>query len=246
MPVWVYIALAVPVLILAALHLLKFHFSLDVQTPATFKGAVGVSFLWMRKEMVLDAGQAISTLQDEAEETIGSPIPDETSDPNGPVLPPHSDQRGAVGVPDSWVASAARFRLRVKNAFRKMSVDWRVWRALALFVLDSGRRVLGLLSPALKSLRVGMADVYDLGRFAASWSVVTGTYPALACPVEYGFADRSFSLKARIAGGFSGLSLLAFGLMTVFRFPWRVMGRRFLDSWRNPELNRWQRRVLLP
>lgn len=244
MAVWVYIALAMAALITVLLFLLKFHFSLDLQTPATLKGAAGMSFLWLRREVVLDAARALSSWKDE--ESGKTEPPHSDLSPPAPSPAPGSDQRGAVRVPDSWIGTAARFREKLKNASLKTALDWKVWQALILFALKSGRRVLGLLHPGIKSLRVGMEDVYDLGRFAAAWSVFTGTFPALACPVEYGFAEKSFSLKARIAGGFSGLGVLAFGFMTLFTFPWGVLGRRFLHSWRNPALNRWQRRVLLP
>ncbi|MDB5103836.1 MAG: hypothetical protein JWP91_1525 [Fibrobacteres bacterium] len=254
--VWVYIALAIPVLFLLLLHFFRVHFSIDVETPAVFRGTVGVSFLWFRREaVVLDVAHTVMGHHEEYDESEEEGEFDESSldeevapaPGTGEGLGPRSDdgQRGAVGIPESWLLFTKRFRVRTRKAFTKWALDVGVWRLLLRFTLKSGRRVLGLLHPALKFMHLGLEDVYDLGRIAAAWSIVQGTIPALACPVGWGFTEP-FNFKARLAGGFTGLNVLVFGFLTLFSFPWLPLGSRFLHCWRDPRLNRWQRRVLLP
>jgi hypothetical protein len=235
--VWVLIALAVPLLVLLFLFLLRFHFSLDLQTPSTLRGTVGVSLLWFRREISMDAMRA-----------LGGDHDDEHAEAEAPegISPEPSGQRGAIRIPDAILRRAFRLQNRLRDALSKWILDFGVWRLLLGFSLKSGRRVLRLLRPRLKALHLGMEDAYDLGRIAALWSVVTGAIPALACPVEYGFGSPHFTLKARVAGGFSGLGVLLFGAGTLYTFPWFPLANRFAECWRDPTLSRWQRRVLLP
>ncbi|MDB5049929.1 MAG: hypothetical protein JWO30_3000 [Fibrobacteres bacterium] len=246
--VWVYIALSIPVLILLLLHFLRFHFSIDVQTPASLRGSVGVSFMGFRREISVDAGRAFTAQEGENgdEDENGEPAP-QSSGQDGSGTGPASDkgQRGALSIPDSWLGYFSRLKVRLQKAFIKWALDFSVWRLLVRFTLKSGKRVFGLLQPGLKSLHLGMEDVYDLGRIAAAWSVVSGTVPALNCPVQFGFTEP-FNFQAKLAGGFTGLNTLIFGLLTVFSFPWIPLGTRFVHCWRDPRLSRWQRRVLLP
>src|SRR5690606_29895827 len=114
MAVWVYIALAIFALFLTFLYLVKFHFSLDLKTPETLQASVGLSFLWMRRELVLNAAQALSSRAEEAREPSEAPPAGRDSHTADPLGAPDPDQRGAVRIPDSWIGSAARFRLRVK------------------------------------------------------------------------------------------------------------------------------------
>jgi len=93
-------------------------------------------------------------------------------------------------------------------------------------------------------LRVGGKDVTLLGSFAGAWSALTGMLPSLACPVDYGFL-RPFGLHFRIGARASGLGALAAALSLFLSFPWLRLSGRFLHCWRNPRLNRWQRRLLL-
>jgi hypothetical protein len=157
-----------------------------------------------------------------------------------------SGQRGAIRIPDAILRRAYRLRNRFRDALSKWILDFGVWRLILRFSLKSGRRVLRLLRPRLKALHLGMDDAYDLGRIASVWSAVSATVPALACPVEYGFGAPGFALKARVAGGFSGLGALFFGAGTLYTFPWIPLANRFAECWRDPALSRWQRRVLLP
>jgi hypothetical protein len=258
--VWVCIALSIPVLFLLLLHFLRFHFDLSVETPTTLRGSVGFSFFRFRREVIVDAAQAVMGRQaghDDADEDGeegdwgGNPnfqaVKPSVDDPTGenPRNLPDAGQRGALRVPESWHRMVDRFQKRVHKAATKWVLDPGVWRILFRFTMKSGRRVLGLLHPALESMHLSLEDVFDLGRIAAAWSVVRGTIPALACPVEFGFA-QPFAFRARLAGGFSGLDLLLFGLLTLFSFPWLPLGSRFVHCWNDPRLTRWQRRVLLP
>lgn len=265
--VWVCIALSIPVLFLLLLHFIRFHFNLSVETPTTLRGSVGFSFFRFRREVTVDAAQAVmgrpSGHGDTDEDDDGNakngeegawnrnpnfqavkPAVHDPVDGTPPSLP-DAGQRGALRVPESWHRMADRFRKRVHKAATKWVLDPGVWRILFRFTMKSGRRVLGLLHPALESMHLSLEDVFDLGRIAAVWSVIRGTIPALAGPVEFGFA-QPFAFRARLAGGFSGLDLLVFGLLTLFSFPWLPLGSRFVHCWNDPRLTRWQRRVLLP
>ncbi|HKP96360.1 MAG TPA: hypothetical protein VJ385_11450 [Fibrobacteria bacterium] len=258
--VWVCIALSIPVLLLLLLQFLRFHFSIDVRTPASLEASLGLSFLWFRREFSVDAGRAFTPHphDDEDRDEEGdrqSPAQAERSDAHTPAgdTPQGREageedggQRGGLRLPDSWLRHLSRRQARLRKSAIKWALDFGVWRILLRFSLKSGRRVLGLLHPALKFLHLGMEDVYDLGRIAAAWSVLRGTLPALDCPVEFGFNEKPFNLQARLAGGFTGLSALLFGFLTLFSFPWIPLGIRFLHCWRDPRLSRWQRRVLLP
>ena len=245
--VWVSIALAIPLLILLLLQFLRFHFSIHAQTPATLQGSLGISFLWFRREMTVDAGRAFSSKADGE---------GETGDPEGKKEDPEAEaefdpgrefpgQRGALRIPGSWQGYFSRLRSRFRQAGAKWMLDFQVWRALIGFAFKSGRRIIRLLHPALKSFHLGMEDVYDLGRIAAAWSVLRGALPALTGDAEFGFAE-TFNFRAKVTGGFTGLNVLFFGLTTLFSFPWVILGGRFAHCWRDPRLNRWQRRVLLP
>ena len=259
--VWVCIALSIPVLFLLLLHFLRFHFNLSIETPATLRGSVGISFFRFRREVTVDAAQAVMGRRaghDDADDDDGG-VGVWSSNPNfqamkpsagdsaggDPPSLPDAGQRGALRVPESWHRMMDRFQKRVHKAATKWVMDPGVWRILFRFTMKSGRRVLGLLHPALESMHLSLEDVFDLGRIAAAWSVIRGTIPALACPVEFGFA-QPLAFRARLAGGFSGLDLLLFGLLTLFSFPWLPLGSRFVHCWNDPRLTRWQRRVLLP
>ncbi len=247
--VWACIALAPPLLILLSLQLLRFHFSLDLQTPAAFKGALAVSFLWIRREFTWDGGSALASgggIHGDASQAGvrngvagASPSPPEAAATG-------TRQRGGLSLPDSWLAFFARIKRRARAASIKWALDFRVWGILLRFTLASGKRMLGLLHPVLEYLQLGIEDVYTLGRIASLWSGLRGAIPALACPTEFLFAAKSFTLRTRLGGRFTGLQALWLGLATVFSFPWVPLASRFLISWRDPRLNRWQRRVLLP
>jgi hypothetical protein len=249
--VWVCIALAIPALALLLLHFLRFHFHLSVESPSTLRGAVGVSFFGFRREVAVDAARAVwghgehngDDDEDDGEDGHEDDAADLASDAFGGDA--RGGQRGALRVPEAWLRLAARLQTRLRKAATKWVLDPGVWRILLRFAWKSGRRVLGLLHPAPEFLHLSLEDVFALGRIAAVWAVLRGTLPALACPAEFGFA-QPFALRARLAGGFTGLDLVVFGLLTLFSFPWAPLGSRFLHCWRDPRLTRWQRRVLLP
>jgi hypothetical protein len=267
--VWVLIALAIPLTGLLLLHLLRFHFTIDVETPAILRGSIGVSFLAFRREVVVDAAQAIrgrgSDGEDEDDDdgdggdggkggnNSGGMGGDKAATPGTSARGPESSgasgigtgQQGALRIPDRWVRFTGRLQARFHKAMTKWVLDPGVWRIALRFSWKSGRRVVGLIHPAINYLHLCLEDVFALGRISAAWVVAQGMFPALTCPTEFGFA-RPFSLRARLSGGFTGLNLLVFGLLTLFTFPWRPLTARFLECWRDPRLTRWQRRVLLP
>lgn len=264
--VWVYIALSIPVLFLVLLRLLRFRFSLAVATPPGLAASASVSFLWLRREFSFDALRDFTAFR-QREETgeAGRAAPDARPDPSpsgsseqgslggnpsadsGPGSDrPGPGQSGALRLPDSWLAYFSALRSRFLQAGIKWLLDLAVWRILFRFGLKSGRRALGLLHPILESIHLGMEDIYALGRIAAGWSVLRGVVPALDCPVEFGFNERPFRFHVKASGGFTGLDALGFGILMALRFPWLPLGKRFVHCWKDPGLNRWQRRVLLP
>lgn len=256
--VWVLIALAIPLTGLLLLHLLRFHFTIDVETPAILRGSIGISFLAFRREVVVDAAHAIRGRgsdgadgdggEDHGGDGVGETANPE-SGPRGPATEGSQGigtaQQGALRLPDRWVRFTEKLQARFHKAMTKWVLDPGVWRIVLRFSWKSGRRVVGLIHPAIDFLHLCLEDVFTLGRISAAWVVAQGMFPALDCPTEFGFA-RPFALRARLSGGFSALNLAVFGIMTLFTFPWRPLAARFFECWRDPRLARWQRRVLLP
>jgi hypothetical protein len=250
--VWVLIALAIPLTGLLSLHLLRFRFTIDVETPAILRGSIGVSFLAFRREVVVDAAQAIrgrggdgNADDEDGDHQAATPGADARGRESEAPPGAGTGQQGAVRIPDRWVRFSDRLQARFRKAVTKWVLDPGVWRIALRFSWKSGRRVIGLIHPAISFLHLCLEDVFALGRISAAWVVAQGMFPALTCPTEFGFA-RPFALRARLSGGFTGLNLLVFGLLTLFTFPWRPLTARFLECWRDPRLTRWQRRVLLP
>lgn len=256
--VWVLIALAIPLTGLLLLHLLRFHFTIDVETPAILRGSIAFSFLAFRRKVVVDAAQAIrgkgqGAFNDEDDEDHENDEEKKITTPRvggrgaeSEAAPGGGDgQQGAVLIPDVWIRFFERLQLRFKQATTKWVLDPGVWRIALRFSWKSGRRVIGLIHPSISFLHLCLEDVYTLGRFSAAWVVAQGMFPSLNCPTEFGFA-RPFALRARLSGGFTGLNLVVFGFLTLLTFPWRLLTARFFECWRDPRLTRWQRRVLLP
>ncbi|MEO7425980.1 MAG: hypothetical protein ABI036_12390, partial [Fibrobacteria bacterium] len=222
--VWVYIALAIVLLPLLALQLLRFRFALDLNSPFLVKGTLTVTFPFFPREFALAAGGAHppSSSPDAANEgkNMGG-----------------KGQRGGLTLPDSWVAFFQRLKRRSRAAAIKCALDFQVWRLLLGFLLKTGKRALGLLHPAMERLSLGLEDAHALGRIAAYWAVLQGTLPGLACPTEFRFAAPAFTLELRARGGFSGLNALWFCLTVLFSLPWAGLATRFIQCWRDPELN---------
>ena len=260
---WPIIA-GVPVLLLclflALLYCVRFHYHAEYESPAALRFAAGVRFFWYRKSIAIEPGRALwghendnDEDEDETEASAASAAAGSPAAGNpGPVTPgdstPASDlgQRGALSLPDAWVTAFAKLKDRLRNASAKWILDLGVWRLLIRYAWRAGRRVLWLLHPRLESLHLGVANAYDLARMAAAWSALAGTFPALACPVSYGFGAREFEARFRCGGRFTGLGVLGFALVSLTSFPWAGLASRFAHCWRDPRLARWQRRVLLP
>lgn len=255
--VWSILA-ALPLLALLALWLIRFHYHAEYESPAALRVAAGVRFLWWHKTLT---AEPLRVLGGEA----GDTDPDPASDPASPVTPASGSassassrqdkpgppdgfagQRGALRLPDAWIASFGRLRERFRRAGVKWMLDPGVWRALAAFGWRSGRRVLWLARPRLESLHVGLENAYDLARLASVLSVAQATAPALACPVTYGFGVRAAEIRARAGGRFTALGILLLALISLTTFPFGGLLRRFAHCWRDPALARWQKRVLLP
>ena len=233
--VWVYTALAIVVFLGLFLHLLKFHVALQWHSPLDVNAMVGFSFLWMRKDFTFDRiGKAKEKDKHLVAGSTG--VTDEKK---------FGNQGGFFRIPDSLASRFASFQKHLQSALVKLTLDLKVWQVLFRYLIISGRRVLRLLHPSLDYLHIGIEDVMSLGIFAGIWSSLSGIFPALASSVEYHFNQRPGSVSFGLKGGFTGWNALVFGLMALVSFPWIPIAIRFISCWRNCELNRWQRRLLL-
>ena len=245
--VWAILA-AIPLLFPILLYCVRFHYHAEYESPAALRLTAGMRFLWIRKSVAVEPGRALWGHEDESDdEDDGEAGPDQaaehyTAEPG----PEHDGQRGALRLPESWATGLARLRDRLRKASARWVLDPGVWRLLLRYTWGEGRRALWLLSPHLESLHLGLSDAYSLARLAAVWSALAGTFPALACPVSYGFGTREFDVKARVGGRFTALGVLVFALISITSIPWTGLASRFADCWRDPRLTRWQKRVLLP
>ena len=233
--VWVYVALVIVVLLGLFAHLLKFQVALQWHSPIDLKITAVVSFLWMQRDFTFDRiGRAKET-----DKHFGDGATEVTAGKK------FGNQGGFLRIPESFALRFASFQKHLQRSLVKLALDLKVWRVLFRYLYKSGLRVLRLLHPSLDYLHIGMEDVMSLGIFAAVWSSLCGIFPSLASSVEYHFNQRPGSISFGLKGGFTGWNALVFGLMVLVSFPWIPIGSRFLSCWRNPQLNRWQRRLLL-
>jgi hypothetical protein len=246
--VWVYIALALILAFLMACHFLRVKFSLSWQSFNNLQGTLGLSFLSMGREFTFYGGQGHGPLDQEFHEIHENK---EKPDSNSPkpssqaFAKPDLGQAGFIRIPRSLIRYSIGLRRRLRKTFIKLALDPRVWRFLLAYLARFAQRGLRLLHFRLEYLHVGFDDVLLLGRFAAVWSTLSGIFPFLACPVQYGFNEKPASIKVGLTGGFTALNLIGLSMVALFSFPWLTLAGRFRVSWRNPELNRWQRRLLL-
>jgi hypothetical protein len=231
---WVYAAALLLLGLCGLAWLARLRYSLEIRSPRHVQGSVAFSFLWFRKEFRFDPDEEEPDEGKTGAGRDGPPGPAWEKAPGG--------QAGFLRVPDGLRARLGRTRERLRRAAWKWLLDPQVWRALARFGLRILGRVLRMLHPSLEFLRVASRNIPALGRFAGLWSGLGGMYPALAGEVEYGF-DRPFAVHLRLSGGCTGLGLAALGAQVLLWFPWLALARRFVGSWRNPRLKRWQRRL---
>lgn len=246
-PFWLLLGvLALGALLLLALHLIRFRYHFAYAFPHAREGAVALSFLGWKKEIRL----AEEDDEEEEEPDLSAPgepgaRPGPAQAPSGsgaePLRGPRPGQEGFLAVP--FRERMATWKGRLKSAGLKWALDLPVWGHLAGYGLRSGLRALRLVGPTLERLHLASRDVLNLGRFAAFWSTLAGLAPFLASPVEYRFA-QPFALRFRISGGCTGLGFLLFALALLFTLPWLRLLARFRHCWRNPRLNRWQRKVV--
>ncbi len=226
--VWVYLALLIPASFLILAHLLKFRFTIEYQTPAHVQTKFGVYFLGYKRE--------ISSRPEKKK-------PGNVAEDFLPNL--GSLQSGFIRIPEFEFPKLTSLKIKFSQAWIRFVLDIPTWLALLGYLLTSGKRVLRLLHPKFEHLHFGWQEILSLGRFAAFWSVLTGMFPSLACPIEYQFNQKPASGKMGLGMGFSGLNLLIFLGISLFAFPWLKLLSRFWFCWRNPSLNQWQRLLLL-
>jgi hypothetical protein len=239
--VWSILA-AIPLLFLLALYLLRFRYHVEYESPASLRISAGAHFLWWKKIIAIEPGRAVWGVGGESEADGNDHWEDDASAAD----PKAGSERGALRIPEFLATRLIRARNRARKAGTRWVLDPGVWRLLIAFLWKSGRRALWLIHPRLELLHLALQDAYTLGRLAGAWSVLSGTVPALACEVTYGFGAEEASIKARAGGRFTALGVVALLLLSVTTFPWAGLASRFADCWRDPRLTRWQRRVLLP
>lgn len=249
-PAWLLLVLLfLAVILLIAAHLFRFSYAFDYVFPSNFHGQLVLSFLGRRR--VIPFGELLEDMEaDEDEGLSRDPDPAavqtaqaaQASSGPGSAPGPRPGQEGFLAMP--WRARRAGLRKRLKAATLKWALDVPVWRLLARFTLHTGFSTLRLIGPSLERLHVGAADIGALGRFASWFSAAAGMFAFLACPVEYGFNERPFALRLRVSGGCTAFGLLGFALAWIFSIPWKGLFRRFVHCWRDPRLNRLQRRIL--
>lgn len=263
-PSWLLLSvLALAAVLALSAWLIRFRYSFEYIFPRIAQGSMKLTFLWWRKEMPFGSPEVeveygkddFSTASRRRHPSEGvkaaeaAKVAADSARGNVPQSPPQSEtlrprpgQGGFLAVP--WKDRIAKFRIRLKAAALKWALDLAVWGHLAGYALRSGIRSLRFAGPSMQHLHVGSSNILALGRFASVWSSVSGMAPFLACPVEYGFNEKPFSLRFRVSGGCTALGVLGFGLTLLFTLPWTRLARRFLYCWRHPRLNRWQRRLL--
>lgn len=245
-PTWLLIAcLSLACLLLLALHLLRFRYAFAYDFPNVTEARMELSFLWWRKVLAPAAEdrEPEDGMGNREVSPSGGGHPESGASPGGSgPAGPRPGQGGFLALP--WKERLARFQSRFKSAALKWALDLALWGRLLAYALRSGLRALRFIGPSMEHLHVGSADVYNLGRFAAAWSSLSAAIPFLACPVAYGFNERPFALRLRASGGCTALGLLAFAVTLLITLPWLGMAGRFLSCWRNPRLNRWQRKLV--
>lgn len=216
--------------LLLAAFLFRFRFSCEYAFPASTAAEISLSFLMFKKTLrISEEEKGDAADMDENDSGKFSPAP---------------GQQGFLRVP--FQTRILRFRRHLVAASRKWIMDPKVWLLFLRYLVQRGFRLLGLLRFHVGALHVGSSHVMGLTRFAALWSSLGGVFPALMKgEVSYGYMEKPFSFKIRVAGGSNGLTALGYLAALFFTFPWRAMFRRFRLSWRFPRLNRWQRRLLL-
>ena len=245
--VWAILA-AIPLLFLLLLYAVRFHYHAEYESPAVLRFTAGMRFLWIRKTLAVEPGRALWGHENENEGYAGDD--DDLFEESQPAAAASGEardgQRGALRLPDAWALGLARFRARLRKAGARWILDPGVWRLMLRYAWGEGRRALWLLGPRLESLHLGLSDAYSLARLAAVWSALAGMFPALACPVSYGFGARESEIRTRVGGRFTALGVLIFALLSITSIPWAGLYSRYADCWRDPRLTRWQKRVLLP
>ena len=244
--VWVFGALSLLLLLALAAFLLKFRFALDIGYPIDVRGRFSLSFIGLHRNFHFGTSseskpaEPIPSHRSEDQSMEPVRVARESNSPDSPSKPSASAARGLKRRPILRLSENTKARLR--QSLVKWVMDIRVWGALGKYLLRLAIRVLRLLHPRLESIHFASRDVLALGRFAAFWSSLRGMFPALACPVDYGF-NRPSALRLKVKGEFTGLGLLALITIAVADFPWFRLASRFLRAWRHLHLNRWQRFV---
>jgi hypothetical protein len=238
--VWVSIALAIVLLFLLVCHFIRIKFTVKWQSLNSFQTTFGFSFLQWEQEITFNGGQDRNASVKSMVSDYHSPI---ANDPG--FTKPTREQAGFIRLPQSLTRAIHKFRRHLKKTLIKLALDPRVWRFVIKYVMGFARRGFHLLHIRLEYLAISFDDILLLGKFAAVWSSLAGMITFLACPVQYGFNEKPASIRLGMDGGFTVLNLIGFGILALFSFPWVGLAKRFWVSWRNPELNRWQRRLLL-
>jgi hypothetical protein len=132
---------------------------------------------------------------------------------------------------------------RFRKALFRLATDGPAWGMLVRYGFRIVRRFHALLGPRLE-VAVGHPDPALLGRAAGYWyasAPVTQQLPlGKDLVMGFRFQDQAPSLHVRAEGGFSGLSLLWFGLGTLGTFPLIGLAGRAWHGWRHREMQGWR------
>lgn len=128
---------------------------------------------------------------------------------------------------------------RYRKALFRLATDGPAWGLLVRYGFRVLKRFHKLLGPRVE-LAVGHPDPALLGRLAGRWYAVAPLLPLGDTAVGFRFQDRAPTLRVRVSGGFSALSLLRFGAGILLTFPFFGLGLRAWHGWRRREMTGWR------
>jgi hypothetical protein len=160
-----------------------------------------------------------------------------------PIVPEHRTVHEAPTHTPQKKQGKSRDPHRYRKALFRLATDGPAWGMLVRYGFRMVRRFHALLGPRLE-VAVGHPDPALLGRAAGYWYAATPVTHSLPLGKDlvmgFRFQDPAPTLRVRAEGGFSGLSLLLFGMGAVGGFPFFGLARRAWHGWRHREMQGWR------